>query len=342
MTRPDSRIAVVIPCYRVARRVLAVIASIGAEVTQVYVVDDACPLHTGDLVEAECGDARVCVLRRTENGGVGAATLTGFDAAVADGATILIKIDGDGQMDPAMIPRMVRPILSGVADYAKGNRFFSPEFVRGMPTARLIGNGVLSFMTKLSSGYWGVFDPTNGFLALHAQVFRLLPREKIAMRFFFESDMLFRLNLLRARVVDIPLPATYADESSNLAIHRVVWPFVTGHARNFFKRVVYAYFLRDFSTGSVFLLCGLPLLAAGGLFGAYQWIAHARTGITASAGTVMAAALPVIMGFQLLLSFLGYDITNVPRTALHPRLVGPSEHAETPRSTTGDEAARRL
>jgi glycosyltransferase involved in cell wall biosynthesis len=299
-----------------------VLARIGPEVSRIYVVDDACPEHVGDLVERECHDPRVRVIRCAQNGGVGAATLTGFAAAAADGAEVLVKLDGDGQMDPAMIPRLVRPIPAGVADYAKGNRFFSPEFVRGMPAARLFGNAVLSFMTKLSSGYWGVFDPTNGFVAIHAEVFRLLPLQKIATRFFFESDMLFRLSLLRARVVDIPLPASYADEQSNLAIHRVIWPFLVGHVRNFLTRVVYAYFLRDFSTGSVFLICGLPLLAAGLGFGSYEWIAHARAGVTASAGTVMAAALPVIVGFQLLLSFLGYDITNVPRTALHPRLSG--------------------
>ncbi len=320
----SPHIAVVIPCYRVQRRVLDVLSRIGPEVRSIYVVDDACPEHSGDLVSAECHDPRVRVLRRPRNGGVGAATMTGFDAAAAEGADILVKLDGDGQMDAAMIPRLVGPIASGVADYAKGNRFFAPEFVRGMPAARLLGNSVLSFMTKLSSGYWGTFDPTNGFIAMHGQVFRLLPRAKLAERFFFESDMLFRLNLLRARVVDIPLPATYADERSNLAIHRVIVPFVGGHARNFFKRVGYAYFLRDFSTGSMFLVCGLPLFVCGTAFGAYQWVAHARTGVIASAGTVMAAALPVIVGFQLLLSFLGYDITNVPRTALHPRLTPPA------------------
>lgn len=324
MSFDGPRIAVVIPCYRVQRHILDVLARVGPEVGSVYVVDDACPERSGDLVAARCHDPRVRVIRRERNGGVGAATMTGFDAAAADGADILVKLDGDGQVDAAMIPRLVSPIASGIADYAKGNRFFSPEFVRGMPPARLIGNAVLSFMTKLSSGYWSTFDPTNGFLAVHVQVFRLLPRTKLAERFFFESDLLFRLNLLRAHVVDIPLPAAYAGQRSNLVIHRVIWPFVVGHARNFIKRVGYGYFLRDFSTGSVFLLCGLPLLACGTAFGTYEWIVSARSGVTASAGTVMVAALPVLVGFQLLLSFLGYDITNVPRTALHPRLVTPT------------------
>jgi glycosyltransferase involved in cell wall biosynthesis len=320
MTMPT--VAAIVPCYRVRAHILDVLATIGPDVASIYVIDDACPEDSGALVAEACGDPRVRVIRRAHNGGVGAATLTGFDAAAAEGATILVKIDGDGQMDPAAIPRLVRPILTGAADYSKGNRFFSPEFVRGMPALRLLGNAVLSFMTKLSSGYWDVFDPTNGFVALHADVFRVLPRRKIAARFFFESDLLFRLNLVRARVIDIPIEARYAGERSNLAIGRIVGPFLGGHARNFVKRVVYSYLLRDFSTGSIFLLCGLPLCLAGTSFGTYEWIAHARAGVTASAGTVMAAALPVIVGFQLLLSFLGYDITSVPRTALHPRLTG--------------------
>lgn len=322
------QVAVVVPCYRVSRQVLGVLAGVPPDVHAIYVVDDACPEHTGDLVAQECSDPRVQVIRRPQNGGVGAATLTGFHAAAAAGATILVKIDGDGQMDPAMVSRLVRPVATGVADYAKGNRFFSPEFVTAMPAARLIGNAVLSFLTKLSSGYWGMFDPTNGFVALHADVFKTIPADKLATRFFFESDLLFRLNLMRARVVDIPMPARYQDEASNLTISRVVGPFLFGHARNFLKRVAYSYYLRDFSTGSLYLLTGLPLLLLGAAFGAYEWITHARAGMTASAGTVMAAALPVIVGFQLVLAFLGYDITNVPRTALHPRLA--SDHSAVP------------
>jgi dolichol-phosphate mannosyltransferase len=316
----EPRVAVVIPCFKVKDSVLGVIGRVGREVDWIYVVDDACPQHTGDWVSAESSDKRVRVLRHDKNRGVGAATLTGMARAAEEGATVLVKLDGDGQMDPTLIPRMVAPILRGEADYAKGNRFFEPGYLRGMPLMRVFGNGVLSFITKLSSGYWSIFDPTNGYVAIHASVFNLIPKEKIAQRFFFESDLLFRLNLVRALVMDIPMRAIYADEKSNLRVRHVVVPFIWYLMRNCFKRVVYSYFVRDFSIGSLYLVFGLPILVFGVVFGLWEWLAHAQSGAFASAGTVMLAALPVIVGFQLLLAFLGYDIANVPRAAIHPGL----------------------
>jgi len=301
--------------------VLDVLARIGPKVAAIYVVDDACPGHTGDMVEREVHDGRVRVLRHEHNQGVGAATLTGMTEAARNGATIIVKIDGDGQMPPALIPNFVAPIIRGEADYTKGNRFFAPEYLRGMPARRIFGNGLLSFITKLSSGYWSVFDPTNGYLAIHVAVFDLIPKDKIASRFFFESDLLFRLNLIRAHVVDIPMRATYTDERSNLRIVEVLMPFLWCLSRNFLKRIVYSYFVRDFSIGSIYLLCGLPILLFGLVFGITEWISHAHSGALASAGTVMVAALPIIVGFQLLLAFLTYDIASSPRTAIHPRVV---------------------
>jgi dolichol-phosphate mannosyltransferase len=316
----SNRIAVVIPCYRVNGKVVELIARIGPQVSLIVVVDDACPERVGELVRREVRDPRVRVVIRDSNGGVGAATLAGMAAAVSEGADIVVKLDGDGQMDPSLIAKLVRPIQRGEADYVKGNRIFAPENVQGMPTTRLIGNSALSLLTKVSSGYWSVTDPTNGFVAMHAAVFSFLPQRKIAERFFFESDLLFRLNLLRARVVDIPMHAIYGTEKSNLSVPRVILPFLFRHLRNMFKRIAYLYFVRDFSIGSLYLVVGLPLMAFGVVFGLYEWLHHARLNIEASAGTVMLAALPLILGFQLLLSFVAFDIANSPRTPVYPRL----------------------
>lgn len=315
------RIAVVIPCYRVHEKVLGVLQGIGPDVSQIYVVDDACPQNTGDIVEREVRDPRVRVIRRPRNGGVGAATMTGMEAAAEQGADIIVKLDGDGQMDPALISKLVRPIFRREADYVKGNRFFSPELVQGMPAPRLFGNGALSFLSKLSSGYWSIFDPTNGFVAIHASVFSMLPRQKIANDFFFESDLLFRLNLLRARVVEMPMHAVYADEKSNLRISSVIGPFLWRHLRNLVKRIAYSYFIRDFGVGSLYLAFGIPLVLFSLGFGGYQWISHAQIEIESSAGTVMLAALPFITGFQLLLSFLALDIASVPVMPIFPELL---------------------
>ena len=313
----NLKIVVVIPCFRVQDHILSVIKKIGREVSVIYIVDDCCPDNSGGYVEKNCTDARVVVLRNPQNLGVGGAVLTGYRAAIEAGADVIVKIDGDGQMDPSLIPAFVAPIMAGEADYTKGNRFFDLEEIRAMPKARLFGNAVLSFMTKLSSGYWDLFDPTNGYTAIHADVAMHLPFEKISRRYFFETDMLFRLNTLRAVVVDVPMDAKYGNEVSNLKISNIIVEFLAKHARNFLKRIFYNYYLRDMSLASIELPLGLLLFLSGSSFGIYHWTKSLSEGVTTPAGTVMLAALPILMGLQLILAFVGYDIASVPRRPLH-------------------------
>ena len=312
-----QNIAVVIPCYRVTQHILNVIAGIGSEVQRIFIIDDKCPDGSGDYVEANCNDPRIIILRHEINQGVGGAVMTGYLAAIADGAEVIVKLDGDGQMDPSLILNFIEPILAGEADYTKGNRFFNLEEIQAMPKIRLFGNAVLSFMTKLSSGYWDLFDPTNGYTAIHADVARHLPFDKISRRYFFETDMLFRLNTLRAVVVDIPMDARYGDEVSNLKISKILGEFLFKHTRNFVKRIFYNYYLRDMSLASIELPLGLGLFFAGAGYGGYHWLDSAQSGVTTPAGTVMLSALPILMGLQLVLAFLGYDIASVPRRPQH-------------------------
>ena len=199
----------------------------------IYCIDDGCPDRTGELIERECSDLRVQVLYHQENRGVGGATMTGYRRALRDGAEIVVKIDGDGQMNPESLPRFVRPILEGQADYTKGNRFYLLSNLTGMPKKRILGNAALSFMTKLSTGYWRNFDPTNGYTAVDASVLALLPLEKIDQGYFFESDMLFRLSTVRAVVQDIPERAVYRTETSHLSIPKNIPLFLFKHTRNF-------------------------------------------------------------------------------------------------------------
>ncbi len=291
-----------------------VLDAIPSVVSRIYCVDDACPDHSGDYIAQLMQKyPRVRVLKRDHNGGVGAAVMTGYQQALEDGAEIIVKIDGDGQMNPSLIPNFINPILSGQCDYTKGNRFYYIEDVLDMPFIRILGNAVLSFITKLSAGYWTVFDPTNGYTAIHRNVLSLLPFEKIAKRYFFESDMLFRLNLVRAVVQDIPMRAIYGDEVSHLHVSKILFPFLKGHVRNFIKRIIYNYFLRDFHIASVQLFLGIFLLLFGVTFGIDQWLGSIETNKMASAGTVMISALPIIIGIQFLVSFLHFDIQSVPR-----------------------------
>lgn len=313
------KIAVVIPTYKAKSHILGVIREIGPEVERIYVVDDCCPDKSGQFVESTCDDPRVVVIHHATNQGVGGAVMTGYQAGIADGMDILVKIDSDGQMDPHLIAEFVSPILDGEADYTKGNRFFDLEKVRSMPTIRLFGNAVLSLMCKLSSGYWNLFDPTNGYTAVHADVARRLPFAKISRRYFFETDMLFRLNTLRAVVVDVPMEARYADEVSHLKISKIIGEFLVKHARNFAKRIFYNYYLRDMSLASIELPLGILMLGFGLVYGGYNWVDSAKAGVATPAGTVMLSAMPLLMGLQLILAFVSFDISSVPKRPLHQR-----------------------
>jgi dolichol-phosphate mannosyltransferase len=320
-------IAVVVPCYRTRRQILDVLSRIDTSVSRIYVVDDACPEGTGDLVEKSLVDDRVRVLRHERNLGVGAAVVTGYRAALADGAQIVVKIDGDGQMDPAQMSRLVAPIAMGAADYAKGNRFYDFALLQDMPRVRLLGNALLSLVNKISSGYWNVMDPTNGYTAIHRIALEALPLAKIDRGYFFESDMLFRLYTVRAVVRDVPLRARYADESSNLRIGRVLRDFPGKYVAATVKRIFYSYFLRDFNAGTLQLASGLLLLSLGGAYGVTKWINSSVSGFPTTSGAVMLAALPVLVGVQLLLGALQFDIQNVPRTPLcaEPALAGDTQ-----------------
>lgn len=319
-----ARIAVVIPAYRVRAHLIDVVRSVPYFVWRIYVVDDACPESSGKLLEEAITDSRVTVLYQPHNTGVGAATMRGYCAAIEDGAKVLVKIDGDGQMDPTMIPKFVVPILWGDADYTKGNRFFDLDELAQMPSVRLFGNAALSFLAKLSTGYWDLFDPTNGYTAIHAEVARHLPFDKISSRYFFETDMLFRLNTIRAVAIDVPMSARYGDEVSNLRISQVLGEFLFKHAKNFAKRIFYNYYLRDMSLASIELPAGLLLMMFGTIFGAYHWYQSSQLGVETPAGTVMLAALPLLTGIQLILAFLGYDISAVPRRVRH-KIPSPEE-----------------
>ncbi len=296
------------------------IAAVPACVDHVICVDDACPEGSGDTIVGAVADPRLEILRHATNTGVGGAMVSGYRRALELGADIVVKIDGDGQMDPALLPRFIAPILAGSCDYTKGNRFFNPRDLQGMPPVRLIGNALLGLLNKVSTGYWNILDPTNGYTAIHGKVLARVPLDRLSRDFFFESDMLFQLSLVRAVVRDVPMAAVYGDGGSTLRIRKVVGPFLVRLLGNFVRRFYFNYVLRDFNIATIETVFGVVLTAFGLVIGLDRWAASVRTGTVATAGTVMLSALPLILGFQLLLSAISYDIGNIPRTPLHPSL----------------------
>jgi len=309
--------AVIIPCYRVRDNILDVLEKIGDEVTRIYCVDDGCPDGSGNFILDRFESERLVVLFNVTNQGVGSAVKMGYKAALADGMEILIKVDGDGQMDPIHIPNLVRSIEMGLADYCKANRFFNQKSFEGMPASRLFGNAVLSFLTKITTGYWNIVDPANGYTAAHSSVLKELNFDALSEDFFFESSMLFNLGLVGAVVHDVPIKAVYGEEESNLLIRKIIIPFLRNHWFNLCKRIYVVHFLRGFSIASLELVLGLILLAFGTIYGGIMFFDDYGEKLSAAAGPVMLAALPILLGTQFLLSFLRHDYSIQPSIPIH-------------------------
>jgi dolichol-phosphate mannosyltransferase len=316
--RPQ-KICVVIPAYKVSNQILGVLSKVDESVKHIIVVDDACPEATGEIVLQRCTDKRVILIRHSENLGVGAATKSGYKKALELGADIVVKVDGDGQMNLSDLRTIVQPIIDSQADYTKGNRFYNIDQIHSMPKIRIFGNLLLSFYCKFSSGYWNIFDPNNGYTAISSSILKTLPLDKIENRYFFESDMLFRLYLSRAKVVDVPLDAIYADEKSNLRISRSIFEFFGKHVRNSFKRIFYMYYLRDFSLASLELPLGLGLGIFGTTLGLQSWITSLNSGVGTDTGTQILVAISCLASLQLILSFADFDSRNYPNEVRFPR-----------------------
>ena len=316
-----SDIAVVIPCYRVGREIGPLIANLPPFLKHIIVVDDASPDETATIVTtAAKNDPRIILLSHQDNQGVGGAMLTGFRRALELNAQIVVKIDGDGQMNPVHLPNLVMPILQGLADYTKGNRFRDFKALQKLPIIRRVGNIGLGFLTKAATGYWNLFDPTNGFVAIHSKVLAQLPLVNIDRNYFFETSMLANLYLLGAVVKDVPMPAHYGDEVSSLSVWRSLVEFPVKLLKTFLRRLLLKNLIYDFSMASIYIMTGLPLLLFGLIFGVNKWAQYSALKIPAPTGTVMLPTLSVLLGIQFLIAAIEIDLRSTPREPIWPYL----------------------
>ncbi len=305
-------IAVVIPAYNEEPFIADFLRSLPTYVDKIIVVNDCSQDHTVDAATA-VEDGRLLILKTPLRQGMGGAMSLGYQKALDLRSAIIVKMDGDGQMDPKWLPRLLDGILDKGAQYAKGNRFLAAASLALMPRHRLVGNFVLTFMTKLASGYWHIFDAHNGYTAITAEALELLDLDALDKGYFFQSDILIQLNYHDLRVVDVPIPARYGLEKSsqNPLKAGVVFPML--FLGRFFHRVYQKYVLRDFSPIALFLFSGLTLFVWGIAFGIYLTIESAITGRLTPTGTIMLSVLPVILGFQLLLQAIVLDIQETPK-----------------------------
>ncbi|MFF2274912.1 glycosyltransferase family 2 protein [Agromyces sp. NPDC058126] len=309
-------VAAVVPAYKEERMISRVIDTMPAYVDHIVIVDDCSPDGTSDVVRAST-DPRVTLIRHEVNQGVGGAIITAHRKAMALGADVNVVMAGDAQMDPAYLPGLLDRVTEDGYGFAKANRFYSPESFKGMPAHRVFGNIALSFLTKMASGYWNLFDPQNGYTAIRTEVLERVPLDRVATRYSFENDLLIHLNILQVPAVDVPIPAIYGDEVSSIRLSKVVPELIGRLWSGFWSRVWYRYVLWSFSPIALLGFLGLLLFVFG--VGVSVWMVfQIAASVVATAATVMLAALPLMIGTQLLVSALQLDIQATPSTPTYP------------------------
>jgi dolichol-phosphate mannosyltransferase len=313
----NAKIAVAIPYYNCAAHIANVVGKLPEYIDAVIIVDDKSvqPLDQQGVRNVLKPGTEVVFLENETNLGVGGATKKGFQYALDNHFDIVVKIDSDDQMDSSYLPQLLAPLLKGTAEMAKGNRFRDINALKKMPVTRRIGNLLLSFLTKIATGYWNNFDPNNGFLALRTNCLKQVDFSKLSDRYFFETSLIAQLYFVKARIKDVPMPAIYGDEKSSMQVWRMPALFSTSLLKVFIKRIVKEYFLYDFNIASLYLVTGLPLFLFGVIYGITEWVYYSSNNILAPMGTIMLVSLSVILGFQLLLQAVQYDIINSPKAS---------------------------
>jgi glycosyltransferase involved in cell wall biosynthesis len=303
-----KKVAVVVPAYNEEALVASTCSTVPDFVDRIIVVDDGSRDATAE--RARAADSRVEVVRHEQNQGVGAATVTGYHRAAAQGMDVTCVMNADGQMDPDDLETLVRAVASDECDYAKANRLFTAQAWELIPRTRYIGNAILSFLTKIASGYWHVADSQSGYTAVNLPTLRLLELDQMYRRYGFPNDMLVHLNVWNRRVRDYPSRPIYGvGERSGIRLRRVVptisWLLVKG----FFWRLKEKYVIRDFHPLVLFYTLGFLLFGSGFVLGiAYTALRIAGHDITPA--TAVLIALLVISGMQLLLFAMWFDMES--------------------------------
>lgn len=308
----NNKICVVVPAYNEEKFLLHVIKTMPEFIDHIVVLDDASTDKTFEIASTS-GDARVFVIKHEVNHGVGGAIISGHKKALEYGADISVVMAGDGQMDPQYLPDLLDPIIEDGYHYTKGNRFLKKSHYSGcMPKKRIFGNFVLTFMTKLASGYWNIFDPQNGYTAIKRECLETMSLDELQRGYQFENDMLFHLNLFDFRVKDIAIPSFYGEEISDIKLYKFIPTTIIFLIKTFFKRIFIKYMLYDFNPIALFYLSGFLLILIGIIFGIYA--VYVGFGpIMPSSGSVMLSVFPFSLGFQLFLAAMVLDIIATPK-----------------------------
>ncbi len=304
---------IVIPYFNAKDHIVSVVKKAVEYSSHIVIVND-CSLDKLPVKELS-GFSNVTIIKTQKNIGVGGATKLGFEfLEKIKQVRVIVKLDADDQMDTSFIPELVKPIFNNRADFVKGNRFRDYKALNKMPKLRRFGNLFLSFLSKVATGYWHCFDFNNGFFAISTKSLKQINKLSLANNYFFETSLIGELYFQRAGIKEIAMPAIYGDEKSNMSLVRMPFLFSINLFKKFIKRILKAYFIYDFNIGTIYLLFGLPMFIGGIIYGAYKWWYFLNNNLLAPLGTIMISSLLIILGFQLVLQAIQFDIMNTPKT----------------------------
>jgi len=260
----NRSVAVVVPAYNEELLIRETLSSVPGFVDRIFVINDASADNTQGIIdEIARTDPRIMPIIHTKNAGVGASIVSGYRQSLLETIDVTVVMAGDNQMDPDVMPALIDPLIDNKADYTKGNRLLSPEYRRGMSSWRFIGNTILTFMTKFSSGYWKLMDPQNGYTAISRRALERINLDRVYPQYGYCNDLLVKLNVFGFRVMDVEMPARYGREQSKIRygpyIGRVSWLLF----RDFFYRLRMKYIVLSFHPLVIFYLFGILLTIAG-------------------------------------------------------------------------------
>ena len=262
------RIAVVVPAYNEEDLIGETLGGIPDYVARVYAVDDGSADRTGEIIEDYARrDQRIVPIHHNPNRGVGAAITSGYKHALDDGMDIVAVMAGDNQMDAAYLPSLLDPIIDGRADYTKGNRLINEAYRTGMSRWRSFGNSLLTFLTKVASGYWQMMDPQNGYTAISAKALKAIPLDDVYQGYGYCNNLLVWLNIYNMRVLDVAIPARYGREKSKIRYSTYIPRVSNLLIGNFFLRLKTKYIQMGFHPLAFFYLAGAVLTPLGVLGG---------------------------------------------------------------------------
>lgn len=307
----DLRVAAILPCYNEEKLIAKTVNTLPDFVDFIIAVDDQSKDHTWKIIkDLAKKNKRVVPIQNEVNQGIGGAYIHGFNVAQEKNADLIFTMAGDAQCNQNYMPNMIDTLLDENLDYVKANRFVHLEELKQMPTFRRVGNTVITILTKFSSGYYSIFDSQNGYGVFKRKTIEKLPFEHIGRRYDYENTLLIALAIMGAKIKDEPVPAIYGDEQSTIPVFKTTMRALNVVWKGFWRRIYHKYVLINFHPIALFIFGGLLLGSLGFLFGLYLVIAKLAADVTPSSGTVMLAVLPIILGFQLLLSAVTMDMNN--------------------------------